>query len=145
MCKDSFRCLMCYLFLLVCLTLSGCDRGVSGQWEGEMSYAGVAIDYRSGRQEDISDSFDIEMSLHEDGESVTGTVYFRVVPHTITEGTISGDRLKLLTTHDASGVRLPHTFTGTLEGDTIEGEVQCYMRRYDEAVYTLGSFSVTRQ
>lgn len=143
--KDSFRCLMCYLFLLVCLTLSGCDRGVSGQWEGQMSYAGAAMDYRSGRQEELSDSFDIEMSLHEDGDSVSGTIHFHVAPYTITEGSVSGDTVKLMVVPEVSGYRLPHTLTGTLEGDTIEGEVECYMSQYDRLIYTLGSFRVTRQ
>jgi len=100
------------MFLLISLPilLGAWEIDVSGDWE---------LTTESPRGERTSN-----IHFEQDGENLTVTMEGRRGGETTGKGTIKEDKIEWTITRSTRGSEFTITYTGTVEGDTMSGEIQ---------------------
>lgn len=73
----------------------------------------------------------VNLSLKQDGENVTGTVSSQFGQSDITNGKFSGGKFTFPVTISANGDSVALTFNGVIEGDTMKGSIESSMGSFD--------------
>jgi L-seryl-tRNA(Ser) seleniumtransferase len=89
---------------------------IAGRWEVDVAYSKGTARHR--------------LTLVTNGHRVEGTHIGRTLEGVVS-GTVSGDRVQLRSSLPVQGTRLDYRFVGTIQGQTIEGEVN--LGEYGEA------------
>ncbi len=84
------------------------ETDLSGQWDLEMKFAAGAANQT--------------LALEQKGNSLNGTHYASFGPRDL-NGTIYGPEILVRSAYSLQGVRINYTFTGTVNGDSMEGRV----------------------
>jgi L-seryl-tRNA(Ser) seleniumtransferase len=92
---------------------------VAGRWEVDIAYSTGTARHR--------------LTLVTNGHRVEGTHVGRTLEGVVS-GTVSGDRVQMRSSVPVQGTRLDYRFDGTIQGQTIEGEVN--LGEYGKARWT---------
>jgi len=102
---------MCFILVFFAISLSAQDVDVTGDWE-------ISMETPRGPMTQ-------EMYFEQDGEKLTVTMTTRGGDEITGEGTIKGNEIEWsITRSGREGQEFTMTYKGTVEGDTMSGEVQ---------------------
>lgn len=101
---------MCFILVFFAISLSAQDVNVTGDWEISM--------------ETLRGPMTQEMNFEQDGEKLTVTMTTRRGDEITGEGTVKGNEIEWTITRSTPRGEFKMTYKGTVEGDTMSGEVQ---------------------
>lgn len=101
---------MCFILVFFAISLSAQDVNVTGDWE-------LSMETQRGPMTQ-------EMHFEQDGEKLTVTMTTRRGDEITGEGTIKGNEIEWTITRSTPRGEFMMTYKGTVEGDTMSGEVQ---------------------
>ncbi len=92
---------------------------LSGQWDLTMKFSASSVDQT--------------LMIEQKGTEFTGTHMASIGPRDL-EGTLHGKQIMMRSSYTKDGVRINYTFTGTAEGNTMQGKVS--LSEYGDAEWT---------
>jgi len=101
---------MFFILVFLAISLSAQDVNVTGDWE-------ISMETPRGPMTQ-------EMHFEQDGEKLTVTMTTRRGDEITGEGTIKGNEIEWTITRSTPRGEFTMTYKGTVEGDTMSGEVQ---------------------